>query len=404
MSGNTKRMPWRRRKVTQVDHTAPPPRRPLLWPWLLLLLLLVATGIALAYFLTRDDDNSSSADRVPAVVGLSEADAVERLRADGYPADVRRAVNPAQVGRVVRQIPNGGAGLEPGKTVVVVVARRPNTVDVPRVVGLDVADAFERVQAAGLRAKSVEVFARQAKGRVVRQRPPAGGEARRGATVVLSVSKGPQLVAVPEVMGQTEADATAALRRVGLRVNIVRVPAPGPVAEGTVVAQNPKGGVKAPKGSTVRLNIATAPAGGSTQTVPTTGEATVPNVVGSRDTDAIARLQAAGFRVSSSPVSSTRPAGTVLTQSPAEGTTAARGSTVRITVSGGRQVRTVPDVVGETEAAADRILRDAGFTVRVVDRPVTDPGRDGLVVEQDPRAEARVQGTTQVTIYVGRLA
>lgn len=396
-------MPWRRRRVTQVDHTAPPPRRPLLWPWLLLLLLLVATGIALAYFLTRDDDNSSSADRVPAVVGLREALAVERLRADGYPADVRRAVNAAQVGKVIRQTPSAGAGLEPGKTVVIIVARRPNTVDVPRVVGLDVADAFERVQAAGLRAKSVDVFARQAKGRVVRQRPPARTEARRGATVVLSVSKGPQLVAVPPVMGQTEADATAALRGVGLRVNIVRVPASGPAPEGTVVAQNPKGGVKAPKGSTVRLNIASAPAGGSTQTVPTTGEAPVPNVVGSRDTDAIPRLQAAGFRVSSTPVSSTRPAGTVLTQSPAGGTTATRGSTVRITVPGGRQVRTVPDVVGETEASADRILRNAGFTVRVVDRPA-DPAQQGLVVEQDPAAGTRVQGTTQVTIYVGRLA
>jgi len=301
-------------------------------------------------------------------------------------------------------MPIGGAELEPGQTVVIVVARRPNTVDVPRVVGLEVADAFERVQAAGLRARSVDMFARQAKGRVVRQRPPAGAEARRGATVVLSVSKGPQLVAVPSVMGQTEADATAALRRVGLRVNIARVPAPGPSPEGTVVAQNPKGGVRAPKGSTVRLNIAAVPAGGSTQTVPTTGEAPVPNVVGSRDTDAVARLQAAGFRVSSTPVSSTRPAGTVLTQSPAGGTTATRGSTVRITVSGGRQVRTVPDVVGETEAAADRILRDAGFTVRVVDRSVTDPGRQGLVVEQDPAAGTRVQGTTLVTIYVGRLA
>ena len=399
-------MPWRRRRVTQVDHTPPVPRRPLLWPWLLLLLLLVGAGIGLAYFLTRDDDNSSSENSVPVVIGLSEELAVDRLRSEGYPADIRRAVNAAVAGKVLRQMPIGGAELEPGTTVVIVVARRPNTVDVPRVVGLDLADAFERVQAAGLRAKSVEVFARQAKGRVVRQRPPAGAEARRGATVVLTVSKGPQLVAVPSVMGQKEAAATAALRRVGLRVNIVRVPATGPVAEGTVVAQNPKGGVKAPKGSTVRLNIASAaaPAGGSTQTVPTTGEAPVPNVVGSRDTAAIARLQAAGFRVSSTPVSSTRPAGTVLTQSPAGGITATRGSTVRITVSGGRQVRTVPDVVGETEAAADRILRNAGFTVRVVDRPVTDPGQQGRVVEQDPAAGTRVQGTTQVTIYVGRQA
>jgi beta-lactam-binding protein with PASTA domain len=396
-------VPWRRRRVTQVDQTPPAPRRPLLWPWLLLLLLLVATGIGLAYFLTRDDGASSSANRVPVVIGLSEAIAVDRLRSEGYPADVRRAVNASVVGKVLRQMPIGGAELEPGQTVVIVVARRPNTVDVPRVVGLDVADAFERVQAAGLRARSVDLFARQAKGRVVRQRPPAGAEARRGATVVLSVSKGPQLVAVPSVLGQTEADATAALRRVGLRVNIARVPSESP--SGTVIAQRPQGGARAPKGSTVRLNIATGPqAGGSTQTVPTTGEATVPNVVGSRDTDASARLQAAGFRVSSTPVSSTRPSGTVLTQSPLAGNVATRGSTVRITVSAGRQVRTVPDVVGETEVAADRILRNAGFTVRVVDRAVADPTQDGLVVEQDPRAGGRVQGTTRVTIFVGRQA
>lgn len=388
-------MRWRRRRVTQVDHTPLSPRRPLIWPWLLLLLLLVGTGIALAYFLTRDDDKSSSANRVPAVVGLREAVAVERLRADGYPADIRRAVNPAQVGNVIRQIPSAGAGLEPGKTVVIIVARRPNTVDVPKVVGLEVADAFERVQAAGLRAKAADVFARQAKGRVIRQRPPAGAEARRGATVVLSVSKGPQLAVVPPVIGQTEADATAALRRVGLRVNIARVPSETPA--GTVIAQRPQGGARAPKGSTVRLNIAT---GGQE---PTTSDAMVPNVVGLRDTAADERLQEVGFQVISTPVSSTRPRGTVLTQTPAGGSLAAPGSTVRITVSGGRQVRTVPNLVEETEAAADRILRDAGFTVRVVDRPVSDPAREGLVVEQVPRAGARVQGTTQVTIYVGRL-
>jgi beta-lactam-binding protein with PASTA domain len=42
--------------------------------------------------------------------------------------------------------------------------------------------------------------------------------------------------------------------------------------------------------------------------------------------------------------------------------------------------------------------------VRVVDRAVVVPANDGLVVEQDPRGGTRVQGTTEVTIYVGRQA
>jgi eukaryotic-like serine/threonine-protein kinase len=379
-----------------------PPRRPLIWPWLLLLLLLVGAAIALAYVLTRDDDESSD-NRVPAVVGLRLPDAVERLRASGYPADPRRRVDPSRRGRVVEQEPDAGAELDPGRTVVIIVARGRNTVDVPNVVGSPVAEAFERVQAAGLRGRAVQAFARQARGRVVRQRPAAGDEAPRGATVVLTVSRGPQLVAVPALIGQTEVQAGAALRRVGLRPNVVRVPSAEP--RGTVVDQNPAAGSRAPRGSTVRLNVSEGgPSAGSTQTVPTTGQATVPNVVGMRDTDALARLQSAGFRVSSTSVSSTRPAGTVLTQSPSGGALAARGTTVAITVSGGPRVRTVPDVIGETEAAATRILRGAGFTVRALDRAVSDPARDGIVVEQDPRAGTRVQGTTEVLIYVGRLS
>jgi beta-lactam-binding protein with PASTA domain len=299
----------RRRRVTEVDQpppptarrveeqvVEPPPRRPpLLWPWLLLLLLLVGAGIALAYVLTREDE-SSSTERVPAVVGFRAPVAVERLRTAGYPSDIRRRFDPSRRGRVVEQTPDGGTELEPGRTVVIVVARAQNTVDVPNVVGLEVADAFERVQAAGLRARAVEVFARQAQGRVVRQRPPAREEAPRSSLVILNVSKGPQLVAVPTVIGQTEAQAVAAMRRVGLRPNVVRVPAPDP--RGTVLDQNPPGGTRAPRRSTVRVNVSSGAQQTQTTTTPTTPAlATVPNVIGQDETTASQNVREAGFRV-----------------------------------------------------------------------------------------------------------
>jgi eukaryotic-like serine/threonine-protein kinase len=292
----------RRRRVTEVDQppparrveeqvVEPPPRRPpLLWPWLLLLLLLVGAGIALAYVLTREDDESST-ERVPTVVGLRAPVAVERLRTAGYPSDVRRRIDPSRRGRVVEQRPDGGTELEPGRTVIVIVARGPNTVDVPNVVGLEVADAFERVQAAGLRARATDVFARQAVGRVVRQRPPAGEEAPRNSVVLLDVSKGPQLVAVPELGGLTEAQANAALRRAGLRPSVVRVPSNAP--RGTVVDQNPPGGTRAPRGSTVRVNVSSGAAQGTT----TAAVATVPNVIGQDEVTASRNVRAAGFRV-----------------------------------------------------------------------------------------------------------
>jgi eukaryotic-like serine/threonine-protein kinase len=378
----------------------PPPRRPLLWPWLLLLLVLVGVGIAGAYFLTRDDDGGGTENRVPNVVGETVTDAVRELGQRGYPADVRRQISRTQVGRVLAQEPDPGAELDRGERVVLVIGRSPLTVEVPRVVGLPVGDAFERLQAAKLRGREIKVASNRPKGVVVKQRPPGSAEARRGSLVVLSVSKGPQLVTVPLVEGLKQAAAVARLKRAGLGSKVVNVPSQEPA--GTVIAQSPKAGARVPSGSAVQINVAGA-AAGSTDTTPTTGTATVPNVVGTRDTDAVARIKRAGFRVQSTAVSSDQPAGTVLTQSTAGGTVARRGTTVRLTVSGGARVRIVPNVVGRTEADARRILRTAGFASRPVDRAVTDPAQDGQVVEQDPAAGTRVQGSTEVLIFVGRL-
>jgi eukaryotic-like serine/threonine-protein kinase len=108
--------------------------------------------------------------------------------------------------------------------------------------------------------------------------------------------------------------------------------------------------------------------------------------------------------VQSTAVSSGEPTGTVLTQSPAGGTVAQRGTTVKLTVSGGAKVRVVPNVVGRTEADAQRVLRAAGSLARSIDRTATEPGQIGRVVEQDPAAGTRVQGSTEVLIFIGRAA
>ena len=62
---------------------------------------------------------------------------------------------------------------------------------------------------------------------------------------------------------------------------------------------------------------------------------------------------------------------------------------------------TVPDVVGEDQATATSDLEAAGFTVTAVDSQTSDPGQDGLVVDQDPSGGSTASGS-DVTIYVGR--
>jgi beta-lactam-binding protein with PASTA domain len=313
----------RGRYVREEVVEPPPRRRPLIWPWLLLLLLLVAGGLALAYFLTRDDDEG--APRVPDVVGLSEGMAVVRLGRSGYTAEVRRQLNPNRpAGQVFDQEPDADAELERGEDVVVFVAQGRGTVRVPRVVGLQVADAFERLQAARLSGRANEVFSLRGRGTVIRQRPAAGAQAPRGAPVLLTVSKGPQTVRVPDLVGQTEAQAGARLQRAGLRANVVRVPAED--APGTVIAQRPAPGARAPRGGIVQINVSRgspAPTG-----VP------VPNVVRQDEVTAQDTLRTAGFtaRLTDRPTTDPAQDGIVLEQRPPAGQRAPRGSQVVLVV------------------------------------------------------------------------
>jgi serine/threonine-protein kinase len=307
----------------EVVEPPPPPRRPLIWPWLLLLLLLVLGGLALGYFLTREDEESPP--RVPDVVGFNERMAVDRLDREGYDADVRRQLNTNRpAGRVFDQEPDAGADLERGEDVVVFVARGRGTVRVPRVVGLTVTEAFEQLQAARLRGQAREIFSGRPGGTVVRQEPSAGAEVPRGKAVVLTVSKGRQTVAVPSLVGQSEAQAGATLQRLGLRANVVRVPASD--APGTVVAQRPEAGQQVARGSIVQINVSRG--------APAETRATVPNVVRQDEVAAQETLRAAGFTVQPADRATTDPAqdGVVIEQRPPGGQRAPRGSQVVIFV------------------------------------------------------------------------
>jgi len=390
----------RRRQVTEYDAAPPPPRRPLLWPWLLLLLALVIGGILAAYFLTRDDESSASNSRVPDVVGLSTGVAVQKLGQRGYPAIVQgRVSNGARLGTVLSQTPSAGTELDRGAQVTIVVARGPSTVDVPNVVGLSAAQALVRLQAAGLKGRNVLIQSVQPKGRVIRQAPPGGSQAKKDSTVALTISKGSKPVTVPPVVGLTEAAATATLSRLGFRLSVSRISSAKP--KGTVVSQEPAAGTRAQKGSIVGLNVSTGPS----TTAPTATGVVVPKVVGLSQSAAFTRIERVGLKPNSFPVASGRPAGTVVSQRPAGGTRATPRSSVRIDVSQGtgEQLRSVPDTVGQTEKEARRTLVAAGFTVQSADQPVTKPSENGIVVRQKPVAGERAPVASQVVIYVGRL-
>jgi len=387
------------------EEVAPGGPRPLIWPWLVLLLLLVAALIAGVWLASRD-----TRPRVPDVVGQGTSSAVREVRGQGYVPNVQtRSSAGAEVGKVLSQDPEGGSRLDHGKRVTLVAARGDVSSGVPNVVGLPVDQAFVRLQSAGLKGRTKTVASTRPPDVVLAQTPAAETRAKKGSVVLLTLSKGSgRPVAVPRVVGLTDAVATAKLTALGFRVRVARIASTKP--KGLVLSQEPAQGTKAAPGSVAGLNVSDGPT--TTTTTTTTGTSTtpltrgpsVPKVVGMGQAEAFARLERAGFRVDSFPVASSRPRGLVVRQRPAAGARAAPRSVVRISVSlgpGARPFRVVPDVSGMTETAAKRVLVLVGFTVRAL-LPADDVTSGGdVVVDQKPSAGARVRAGSQVAIYLG---
>ncbi|MCM8555088.1 Stk1 family PASTA domain-containing Ser/Thr kinase [Streptomyces sp. STCH 565 A] len=157
-------------------------------------------------------------------------------------------------GFVVSTKPAAGTTVRGGSAVALVVSKgRP--VDVPDVTGDDLDEARTELSEAGLKVKVAEkrVNSEHDSGQVARQTPEPGSEAAEGDTVTLTVSKGPEMVEVPDVVGDSVDDAKQKLEDAGFGVKEDR----GLLGlfGDTVKEQSVEGGDTAPKGSSIKITI-----------------------------------------------------------------------------------------------------------------------------------------------------
>ena len=400
-----------------VEPVAPPPER-YWWLWLLLLLLLVLGGLLAWYFLSRGNEKAV----VPNVIGLRERQAEIRIHDRGLEVLPRSASSDRPEGVVFAEKPGAGTQLDEGQTVTISVSS--GRLAVPVVTGLRLPDAQQKLQALGFKVEVKRVASTKPKGTVIDQDPAAGVTALRGTTVTLNVSSAAKPVVVPRVVDQTQGAAVQALTALGLKPILQNVPSDRPA--GIVVGQKPPAGKEVDKGSEVTVNVSTG-SGPATTTATTTtattttsvtttttgttttaaGPVRVPRVVALAQTPALRRLNVLGLRPTVVYVRSSQPANRVISQLPKAGTTLKSGSRVRVNVSTGPNPQpntAVPNVAGQDQAAAAQTLRDAGFKVAVLNRPTADQSKDGLVVEQQPRAGSKIPAGSQVTIFIGRFS
>ena len=403
-----------------VEPAGPPPDR-YWWLWLLLLLLLVVGGLLAWYFLSRGDDKttvpnviglrervavrrihdrhldpiprtgqsnrpsgvvfaqtpgagtqlkngqtvsiqvSSGRRAIPDLVGMKEADAVNKLESLGFKSEVKRVASTRPKGVVVDQEPVAGVTAVGETTVKLSVSSGKRPVVVPQVVGQTQGNAVSALTKLGLKPELHNVPSAKAAGLVVAQKPPAGKEVDKGSSVALNVSTGTGTTATTTATATTTTTATA-------------------------------------------TTTATTPATTSTSAA---ASVRVPRVVGLAQTPALRRLNVVGLLPTVVYVRSSQPANRVISQTPAAGRTLRKGSRVRVNVSTGpnpQPATSVPDVNGQDQAAAASALRSAGFRVVVLNRPTSNQSQDGLVVEQQPRAGSNIPAGSQVTIFIGRFS
>jgi serine/threonine-protein kinase len=290
--------------------------------WLLILLaILVAVGAALAVLLLAPAGKVA----VPDVTGQTEQTAGAILRRAGLtpiPSLTPSATIPS--GRVVRQSPGAGAHVSKGARVSIVVSRGPASTELVSVEGLPASQALARLRAAGFKpATKSQASSTVAAGRVISTDPAAGTIAQVGSPVTVFVSSGPAPVHVPDVTGQSQSAAEAALTAAGLAVGTVTQRSSSTQAPGTVISQSPAGGGNLPAGGKVNLTVAQAPK-----------DVAVPNVIGKTEALAAAALGGVGLtpKTTTTPTSEEAKVGVVLKQSPAAGAHVRKGASVTITV------------------------------------------------------------------------
>ncbi|MGW6707674.1 Stk1 family PASTA domain-containing Ser/Thr kinase [Streptomyces sp. NPDC054956] len=231
---------------------------------------------------------------------------------------------------------------------------------VPNLLGKSEADARARLSEAGLGVKRVDrKFSESfAKGTVMNTDPPGGKSIRGNGAVTLTISRGPEVVVVPDLKGKPLEAAKAELASAGLGTGAITQAFSQDVAQGSVISTDPPGGQKRPLDTEVRLLVSKG------RPVP------VPGVGGKPVDQARSVLEDLGLKVAVAPeqVNSPSPAGTVANQSVAAGSQAAAGDTVTLTVSKGPRQIPVPDVTGQDVDPARKALEALGFKVKL-DRP-----------------------------------
>lgn len=290
------------------------------WPWIIGIAALLIAGLGIAWALGAFAKTEMVT--VPDVMNTTLEAATETIASADMTVGpiTERTDENVEAGLVIEQTPIGGSEAEKGSEVALVISLGPDVSEVPNLVEMAESKALRLIGDKGFRPDIQREYSSEVPdGQVFRQSPEAGEMAAPDTVITIVVSRGTQLVRVPDAAGQSRANATSMLEGAGFKVKVAEE-FHDTIAAGTVISQSPEGGVSLDAGATVTIRVSKG-----------RDEVVVPDVIELNEAQARADLKAAGLTATVNYQTSPDD-DVVLTQDPVPGQRVRRGSAVTIWV------------------------------------------------------------------------
>ena len=201
---------------------------------------------------------------VPDVRGKDSDAARQELEAAGLVVKLedKETTDESQQGKVVSSEPTGGTEVQPGSTVTLTVGKKPNTLKIPDVTGMTVAQAKQVLSSAGFTGEISQQDADPQtepvdakRGNVVAVKPEVDTNVAPDQAITLTIATGNS--AVPDLTGKTPEDATRLAEQSGFRLSVVEQETSEQPA-GRVFDQDYAAGTSLARGTTIQVSVATA--------------------------------------------------------------------------------------------------------------------------------------------------
>lgn len=227
-------------------------------------------------------------------------------------------------GTILRTQPEAGARARVGNPIQVFISKGPERYVIPNdIVGKSTGEVEEILRDLNLVASGTEeIFSAEIEvGKVASTNPAPGASLKRDTPVIIQISKGPEPIDMPNIVGALVTDVAPLLLSLDLTIEVTEEIYDENAPIGAILAINPAAGTKVAKGSVIKATVSLGPP-----------LVSVPNVVGKSVTEATRILEAAGFTVQKVNKLPAAPLQIVYSQNPPANSKVAKGSLITIEI------------------------------------------------------------------------